>query len=346
MLWICLALLAAGSATAQTVVEVIATRDNTLYEDADGNLSNGSGNYLFVGRTVETLLRRALIAFGDLSAVPAGAQLQTVELLVTMDRTVTPAVEVAVHPVIGSWGEGGSMAGGMEGGGGAAAADDATWLHRRFPENLWEQAGGDFHAAVTAASIDGPGDYVFPSSPALVQLVQQWLDDPAANDGIALIADESGTASTAKRFSSREGVAPPRLRITYVGNSTGPDRQFAGLWFDPALDGEGYNVIQAEVGTTIFFFGYGADMQRLWLVTDTRDVAFRFGEPVEFTVFVGMPGTFSQPTPSAQLQQWGTLTVTLTSCTEATFVLNGADGNKTSNAVKLVGVSGNECSGD
>ena len=39
------------TATSAESVALQASRDNTLYEDPDGALSNGSGSYLFVGLT-------------------------------------------------------------------------------------------------------------------------------------------------------------------------------------------------------------------------------------------------------------------------------------------------------
>ena len=38
-------------------------KDNTLYEDGAGSLSNGQGAYFFAGKTVSNSLRRGLIAF-------------------------------------------------------------------------------------------------------------------------------------------------------------------------------------------------------------------------------------------------------------------------------------------
>ena len=49
-------------------------KDNTLYEDANGSLSNGSGEFMFGGRTGNQeggTRMRPLVAF-DLSSIPAG----------------------------------------------------------------------------------------------------------------------------------------------------------------------------------------------------------------------------------------------------------------------------------
>ncbi|MCP4246795.1 MAG: hypothetical protein GY778_07075, partial [bacterium] len=65
---VALALLIAAAATApaQTTFDIPAAKDNTLYEDSLGALSNGAGIYLFTGRTdvaANGKLRRGLVAF-------------------------------------------------------------------------------------------------------------------------------------------------------------------------------------------------------------------------------------------------------------------------------------------
>ena len=56
-------------------VSVVASQDNSLYEDSQGVLSNGAGDYLFAGRTKQSAgrsLRRALVQFDIAGAVPPG----------------------------------------------------------------------------------------------------------------------------------------------------------------------------------------------------------------------------------------------------------------------------------
>ena len=48
----------AGAAFAETVM-IEASQDNTLYESAQGSLSNGAGESLFVGRTNSGEIGRA-----------------------------------------------------------------------------------------------------------------------------------------------------------------------------------------------------------------------------------------------------------------------------------------------
>ena len=58
---------------------------------------------------------------------------------------------------------------------------------------------------------------------------------------------------------------------------------------------------------------------------------------------IGNPGTFDAPTPSDELTPYGTLSVTFNTCTTGQFILDGLDGLKTSNVIKIVGVDGTNC---
>ena len=60
-------------------------------------------------------------------------------------------------------------------------------------------------------------------------------------------------------------------------------------------------------------------------------------------MLIGKPGTFTNPGPSADLTPYGTLSVTFNTCGTGVFVLDGRDGQKTSNVSKLVGVDGTVC---
>ena len=50
------------STSVADVVDIDASKDNTMYEEADDK-SNGSGSYFFAGQTAGDKLRRGLIAF-------------------------------------------------------------------------------------------------------------------------------------------------------------------------------------------------------------------------------------------------------------------------------------------
>lgn len=211
---------------AQTTVTFGPTRDNTLYESTTGALSNGAGEYMFVGKTKQTApstaLRRVLIAFDISANVPAGAAITSVTLTLNMSKTSSGAQNVELHRVLSNWGEGTSNAGSNEGSGAAATTGDATWLHTFFNASQWTNPGGDYTPGASATqSVAGSGSYSWGSTAQMVGDVQSWLASPAANFGWVLIGNESASA-TSKRFDSRENATSanrPKLSVTYTTTS-------------------------------------------------------------------------------------------------------------------------------
>jgi len=196
-------------------VAIPADRDNTLYEDAAGDLSNGAGDFVFSGNTNGNGLRRALLHFDVAGAVPAGSTVTSATLRLNMSMTIAGAEDLGLYPVLADWGEGTSDAPLAEGGGTLSTAGDATWLHTFYNTSFWTTPGGDFFGMPSAtASVAGVGPYAWGSTAAMVADVQGWLDDPASNYGWILVGNEAVTV-TAKRFDSRDhtaaGAVPPVL---------------------------------------------------------------------------------------------------------------------------------------
>jgi len=215
-------LLAASAAEADTVA-VTADRDNTLYEDALGALSNGSGEHFFAGTTVLGDIRRGLIHF-DLSAIPPGSTIASVVLTLNMSRTVAGPSAVSLHRATADWGEGASDAPGQEGSGAAAEVGDATWLHTFFDDSFWSQPGGDFVAAPSATTVvDGEGVYSWGTTAEMTADVADWVADVSQNFGWVVVGEESPQGvqgATTKRFDSREvgaeGPPVPQLVIDFT----------------------------------------------------------------------------------------------------------------------------------
>ena len=178
-------------------------RDNTLFEDAQGSLSNGAGPGLFCGRISLGGVRRALLAFHPAGALPPGAVLDSVrlELHVQASSDGQPRI-LGLHRVLTDWGEGASFSSG--GSGAAAQPGDATWIHTFYSGSFWANPGGDFVPAASATAAVGVTDGLCTwSSPALTADVQEWLANPSTDFGWMLRGEES-TAGTARRFDSRE----------------------------------------------------------------------------------------------------------------------------------------------
>jgi len=191
-----------GAIALAATVEVPASRDNTLIEDAAGAVSNGAGTSLFVGNSNLNLRRRAVLFFDIQAHVPADARIQSAGLRLNMNQAPEPSLTpISVHRLLINWGEGTSVSGGGQGA--PSTPDDATWLHRFFPDSLWNSEGGDFESNPSATiSVDDLGLHIW-SGPGLVNDVQLWVSHSAENFGWLLKGDESALG-TARRFDSRE----------------------------------------------------------------------------------------------------------------------------------------------
>jgi len=118
----------------------------------------------------------------------------------------------------------------------------------------------------------------------------------------------------------------------------------AGLWYDPDLDGEGFNVITTPSGTVIFFYGFNANSERVWLVSETLPDGFDFEQVVDVQMYEGTGGTFDQPAdPADELLEWGRLKMLFDACNTARFALHGTDGVKVTYQIKLAGITNADC---
>lgn len=213
---ICTAL--AGPAVVAETVSFEAVRDNTLYFDLSGAVSNGLGPTFFAGRNAGNATRRGLLAF-DLSAIPAEAVIEAVSLRLFLSQAQPFPTAVTLHRLTSDWGEGASNAGVRGGAGTTATTGDATWIHSFRPGNLWTLAGGDFLPSASASTpvAEEGAFYTWANTPALTADVQSWLEQPAQNFGWIIRGDETQSA-TAKAFASHEAgraAERPQLTVSY-----------------------------------------------------------------------------------------------------------------------------------
>ena len=217
---LCLVFIPATSVRSQTTIEIEASKDNTLIQDASGSLSNGSGDYLFVGKSNQGVIKRGLVYFDIAGNIPEGSTINSAALHMTLSKTTSVAQGVGLHLVQHDWGEGASVAPAEEGKGAAAEPGDATWLYAYYDTTLWETEGGDFEPDATAElSIGSAGDYTWGPDDDLTADVQHWVNDPASNHGWLLMGNETD-AHTSKRFNSRDNSdagTRPVLEVTYSG---------------------------------------------------------------------------------------------------------------------------------
>jgi len=215
---------------AQIVLNPVA--DTTLISD-DPNYAIGAGP-LFFGTTANGF-RRALLRF-DLSALPAGAQIDAATVKVIVDRAGpgSGAQAASLHRASASWGEGTSFSSG--GGGAQATLEDATWDYRFYgnppaiPRPPWLAPGGDYIAAPSSTvTLGANGPVTWASSAGLVADVQFWAANPGANFGWFLIGPENDAVPrTVRRASSREDAVlanRPVLFIDYTPATPAPVQQ-------------------------------------------------------------------------------------------------------------------------
>lgn len=199
-------------------------KDNTLYEDETGQLSNGHGIFFFTGRTGVAGLRRALIAF-DLSGIPSSATVTsaTLSMFLSTPHKQTAMIDVSLHKVFQDWGEGASDAGEPGGMGAQAAVNDATWLHTFYDTQFWNTPGGTFSATAIASTPVSTTNTIYSwSGVGLTMNVQEWVSSPATNFGWVILANETDPG-TAQRFNTRENSgSPPQLTVTYETSSPSP----------------------------------------------------------------------------------------------------------------------------
>jgi uncharacterized repeat protein (TIGR01451 family) len=211
-----------------TVITLNPSADNTLFEDTNGNLSDGAGPHFYVGRSNQlggTLnVRRGVMKF-DLSGIPAGSTINSATLTLNVSKVPLGAVaeDVGLHQALADWGEGtsDSSTGGTgvgEGDGIQATTGDATWKYTFWNTQSWTNLGGDFSTTSSATTnVSGLGQYTW-SGAGLVADVQQWLNNSASNFGWVLVGLET-TNKTAKQFDSRQNANPsnrPSLAIDYT----------------------------------------------------------------------------------------------------------------------------------
>lgn len=270
--------LLAGAAQAD-VVTLEPSKDNTLYNNASGGTSNGSGEYFFAGRNANMAafpIRRGLLAFDLSGTVPPGSTVTAVTLDVSVSMAPDPPTpqNFSLHRVTQDWGEGASDAPGSEGAGDAAQAGDATWLHTFYSGSFWSSPGGDFVSTSSVTISIGPtGFYAWGSTSGMVADVQAWVDDPAQNFGW-LVRGNEGSSKTARRFDGKDSPFPslyPKLEVTFTPppppptiyctsktTSSGCTPTIGSSGIPSATAGSGFVVstTQVEPGNLgIFFYG-------------------------------------------------------------------------------------------
>ena len=210
------------SAVQADTVVLMPAKDNTLYEDGAGSLSNGAGDYLFTGLTAAISLRRGVIAF-DFAGIPPNATITGATLSMFLSKTHGGSAAISLSRTLRAWGEGASDAGEPGGAGIQAEPGDATWFHTFYDTDFWVAQGGDFSSTISATTTVNAVDTTYTwSGSGLVADVQGWVSGPASNFGWVIRGNEE-IAGKAQRFNTRENTNnPPQLSVTFQAPSVTP----------------------------------------------------------------------------------------------------------------------------
>lgn len=200
-------------------VELVASRDATLYQTNAGEVANGGGEHVFVGYNGMGQETRTLLAFDPRSAIPAGSRIVDLELSTYMSMSRNLSMDVDILRLTSDWSEGPSNPGDGEGGGIASEVGDSTWVHRSYPDLFWTTPGGDFNPVPRGGGLNAAGFNLYTGTPELIEDLQRWLDLDRDNKGWTLVTVQDGVNDTqAMRFDSRTNPVPeqrPVLRVWY-----------------------------------------------------------------------------------------------------------------------------------
>jgi hypothetical protein len=126
------------------------------------------------------------------------------------------------------------------------------------------------------------------------------------------------------------GMAVSRIELS-TAPSASPSNPLAlaGLWYEPATNGQGFQIdwIEGDV-MTVVFFGHRDSGQNLFL-TGLHSGRPSFGETLRIPLQQVSGGRFNGLNPAAiQRSAWGTLELRFDSCGAATARLSGVDGGQ------------------
>ncbi len=205
-----------GSARAD--VQNLAVTSDTFILSSNPDNNAGAHTQVAAGRDGVNGIRRGLYQF-DLTVIPAGSAITSVSFATTVQLAGTANSSFELLRVNGPWTEGVQESGSFNSGA-PAVNGETTWNSRRHNQASWTNAGGDFDATPLAVTpVTGISSYEW-SGTGLTALVQNWLNDPAANHGLMLRSQSEGVSRTARGFGAREddnaatlivGFDPPPL---------------------------------------------------------------------------------------------------------------------------------------
>lgn len=172
------------------------TADTTISDGGILNAGGSAGTYI-TGRVANGAKARALLRF-NFDEIPAGSVVNSVSLTVNVERNHIGSSPVhELYRLQADWSEGG-----------------ATWSHSGIAP--WTSGGSVAASPDANAMLGNPGGYTFSTTTALVNTVQAWVTNSAANFGWLLRYQNEITSGDALRISSGDSGSEPSLVIDYT----------------------------------------------------------------------------------------------------------------------------------
>lgn len=159
--------------------------------------------------------------------------------------------------------------------------------------------------------------------------------DSCTQAEMTLIGDELSQTLDANLGGIVNGLQLPDCRVI---EPTGAETGVSGAWLDPSSVGQGYNFLATPFGLLVYFYGYTADGEQLWVLSDVQP--FSLNEPLRLELLGARDGQFDAPVPPAELTTWGHLDITFESCTQATARLEGLDGTDDQSLIMFAPIAG------
>ncbi len=120
-----------------------------------------------------------------------------------------------------------------------------------------------------------------------------------------------------------------------------------GAWFDPALNGVGFVLMQVENGSVMYYYGYDDGGKRLWLLSEVIDETWIKGEAKTLVMYEGKADAntnFTTPPGTAPgTVEWGSVEMRFDDCNSGFAKLSGADGEQIFTLTKLAVPSALHC---
>jgi hypothetical protein len=266
----------AGNAAATSLIVTVhngvvrlSPQDTSLLLDA----KNYSTHPLLMTYTwPDRRVANAVLMKFDLSALPAGAVVQTASLhlaLVERDGTADPTYAVSVHKVTGT---NPSIVGAT----GYSSDGVASWIANACCFSGVPLAQADISAVYDTQSIDGQPGY---KAWTITSMVQEWVAAPATNFGLLLNSDASALADRYRFFASAEhpdAALRPFLRITYAmpGSTDTTSPTVAITTPAPAATVAGTVALTAMAGDDVGVAGLQFEVDGAPLGTEIRSAPF------------------------------------------------------------------------